>query len=81
MFNDKKKKENRILVGGIVMRPSWKDTLLSFKVGEERTFDRTIITTSRARVVASQINSSNCGMRFSIRTNGPDDSCTIRRDK
>lgn len=71
-----------VMVDGVMMRPSWKDTLLSMKPGEERTFPRQLLTTGQARVAVSRINTTHgTHMNFSVRTVGNDDAVTIIRNK
>lgn len=80
MLSYKEKTQKNITIDGMVMKPDWGATFKSMKVGEEKTFKRPLLTTSRARGIATRIN-SNSSMRFSVATGELDEYCTVKREK
>lgn len=82
MFTSKLTTPKKIVTpDGFVMRLSWVDTLLNMKVGEERCFDREILTVSSARTLASSVNTRFEGVRFTCSSVGNDDAVIIRRER
>ncbi len=81
MFTNKENKKKKFISNeGIVLKPDWTETLLNMNPGEERIFERQILTTTQARVLISRMNKQYPGRRFTSRTIGRDDAVAIHRE-
>lgn len=71
---------NPIVINGICMKPDWKTTLLTMKVGEQKRFDRSMTTVSRIRVRVAKLNSET-NLQFTANTFDNDEYCIVTRIK
>ena len=81
MFNTNKNRKRIITREGIVMTPSWTDTLLHIKPGQSLTFDRRLIKPGNIRSVVSKVQRKSQDIRFAVRTIGQDDAVEVTRIK
>lgn len=80
MFNNNTTPAKKVITPeGIVMTPSWTETLLNLPVGGEITIDRHMLRPAVVRTTASKLNKAGTGVRFTVRTVGQDDAVTVTR--